>query len=379
MTQLDKALNAQQKTQIRHLLDHLIDQHAARVIVPPQAQQPGFWFGSGNLVQDANGTIWMCGRYRNQGDSRTGLQAGERGVAWVVFRSDDQGYRFQKVLSLTKDDLSFSGRRVISIEGSALHLLSDGTWEAFISSEKDIPYPTGLDDFQKSGTGVWTIDRITGPSPEQFDPSTVTPVLENGSSPSYLHLKDPDVFDLQDGRTAMIFCSHPFTWASSNSGLAVRPAGETDFQVASYQIVSRGASWDVAATRITNRMPLPPVGFLQDVPPQYVYFYDGAECMRPLDENRSAKRRPRGYSCEEISGAFLGSGESWTELERLSELQPFFVSPYGTGCSRYVRTLSTSEGILAVWQQGQENGSQPLVSHFLPMSRVEELLSKEHA
>ena len=46
----------------------------------------------------------------------------------------------------------------------------------------------------------------------------------------------------------------------------------------------------------------------------------------------------------------------------------------GTGCSRYVSTLDTGDGVLATWQQGQEDRSQPLVGHFLPMEQVAALL-----
>jgi hypothetical protein len=37
--------------------------------------------------------------------------------------------------------------------------------------------------------------------------------------------------------------------------------------------------------------------------------------------------------------------------------------------------LVTQEGILATWEQGREDGSQPLVGHFLPMEEVESILS----
>ena len=52
--------------------------------------ETGFWFGGGNMVQDHDGTLWLVGRYRNHGDSRTGLGAGERGLELALFRSDDR-------------------------------------------------------------------------------------------------------------------------------------------------------------------------------------------------------------------------------------------------------------------------------------------------
>jgi hypothetical protein len=371
-----QTLGAIQEKCLRGLLAALIDQEAARVLVSPYEDAMGFWFGGGSLANEAE-AIWLSGRYRNYGDSRTGLKAGQRGLECTLFRSDDGGQTFQKEHSWSKADLSCEGRTVLSIEGTALHRRPDGAWELYISSEKDLVYPGSVGAFQKPGTGVWTIDRMTGPSPAALDPSTLEPVLENLDHPAYLHVKDPVVFNHPDGGTAMIFCSHPFCWTSSNSGLAVRRPGEEAFAVRAWEVVSRGATWDVAATRVTDRLPVPPVGCFAKEGACAVYFYDGAECVRSLEENPLAHKRPRGYSCEEIGGAFLGWDEAFPAMERLSVLEPMFVSPWGTGCSRYVSTLVTKAGILAAWQQGQPDGSQPLVGRFLPMEEVRRILGVE--
>ena len=232
-------LTPAQKSALITLLTALIDQENAYVLVAPQKAASGFWFGGGNLVQDDAGVIWLSGRYRNFGDSRTGLQAGERGLECAIFRSDDGGQSFTKVAAWSKAELSRPGRKVLSIEGTALHRTVAGGWELFISSEKEMAYPAPLSDYQKPGTGVWTIDCMRGASPNAFDPATLTSVLENQTRPEYLHIKDPVVFD-DAGNTAMVFCSHPFTWSSSNSGLALRPADDQDFSVQAWEIVSRG-------------------------------------------------------------------------------------------------------------------------------------------
>jgi hypothetical protein len=366
----------QSAVRIERLLSELVNQHKARVVVPPYRNALGFWFGGGSLAQATDGTIWLSGRYRNYGDSRTGLKAGERGLECALFCSDDGGEHFAKTCSWSKQDLSCEGREVLSIEGTALHARPDGTWELFISSEKALSYPEPLASYQKPGTGIWTIDRMTGAGPAEMDPSTLAPALENLGRPEYLHVKDPVVFDDSDGNTQMIFCSHPFCWSSSNSGLAVRPSGEEGFAVQSWEIVSRGATWDVAATRITDRMPIPAVGCLARQPSCAVYFYDGAECLRSHDENPLAHKRPRGFSCEELGGAFWGEDALFPQMERLSRLAPLFVSPWGTGCSRYVASLVTDVGILVAWQQSQPDGSQPLVGHWLPLCDVERILSE---
>jgi hypothetical protein len=369
-------LSPEQMEALKHLLAELINQDQAHILVPPYRAAPGFWFGGGNLAQDQTGVIWLSGRYRNFGDARTGLKAGERGLECALFRSDDKGQTFQKVRSWSKNDLSYDERKALSIEGTALHRQPDGSWELFISSEKELAYPEAWADYQKPGTGVWTIDRMIGPAPTELAADTLTPVLENRDYPEYLHVKDPVIFDDSAGHTTMIFCSHPFGWSSSNTGYALRLRGQAEFRVQAWEMVSRGPNWDVAATRVTNRLAIPRVGLFADSSPVSIYFYDGAECLRSHEESRQAHRRPRGYSCEELGGAFFGWDATFPQLERLSRLTPLFVSPWGSGCSRYVDTLVTGDGILATWQQSQPDQSQPLVGNFLPMEAVERILAQ---
>ena len=49
--------------------------------------------------------------------------------------------------------------------------------------------------------------------------------------------------------------------------------------------------WHVLA--LLSALP-PQIGILKDLPPLSLYFYDGAECLRQLDENPLAVARPRG-------------------------------------------------------------------------------------
>ena len=94
-----------------------------------------------------------------------------------------------------------------------------------------------------------------------------------------------------------------------------------------------------------------------------------------FDEHNHSVNRPRGYSCEELGGvAYITDGD-FSIVHRLSKYHPAFVSPYGTGCSRYVDVLQTSSGMIATWQQSQNDFSQPLVMHQLDNATITEVLS----
>jgi hypothetical protein len=104
-------------------------------------------------------------------------------------------------------------------------------------------------------------------------------------------------------------------------------------------------------------------------------FYDGGEALRNLDEHDQAVKRARGYSCEEIGGVAYFLGGDLSRIYRLSQNKPFFISPYGTGCSRYVDVLTANDGLYATWQQSQDDLSQPLVLNFVSHAAAAELLA----
>jgi hypothetical protein len=363
-------LSSADTTALLRLLDALLDPERARVIVPPSEAASGFWFGGGNLAEDEDGTLWLVGRYRDAGDARTGVRGGIRGRELALFRSDDRGATFTRVRGWSKDDLA-RDEELLSIEGSSLRRRGDGTWELFVSSEKRRAYPGAYAAFQKPGTGVWTIDRMTGPAPDRLDAATLAPAVV-GSDPGHLHVKDPVHVERADGGTSLLISNHPLTWASSNTGLAVRAAGGDGFVVTHEQLVPRGPCWDVGVTRLTDRLRVPRVGRFAAGPDVSLLCYDGAEAMAPLAGD---PERPRGFSCEELGGAMWAPGDDLAAAQRLTLLAPRFLSPHGTRSARYVRTLTTREGVLATWQQAQQDGSQPLVLSFLEHAEVARLLA----
>ena len=352
----------------------LLDQKQGQLLVAPTEDRDGFWFGGGNCVRDPrDGSLLLVGRYRDAGDSRTGLAAGTRGRELALFRSNDDGRSFAKIRSWDKSDL-YCGSTVLSIEGSALRL-NKRRIEILVSSEKVRTYPRQVNGFQKPGTGLWSIDSFAASSIDQLNPQeTIAPLLSS-DDPAYLHLKDPNLSPgLRRGQSLLLYCAHPYSWSSSTSGSAALSAQSCISD--SHDFFPRGSTWDVAAARITCRLPVPKVSAFAKLPSLSLYFYDGAESLRQLDAHQKAIDRPRGYSCEELGGLAYGFDREFPQLHRLSRLAPLFISPEGTGASRYASVLTEQDGgLFATWERSTATRSQPLFGHRLSATRVATLLS----
>lgn len=350
----------------------LIDQGAARVIVEPQDRASGFWFGGGNMAEGPDGALYVVGRFRNAGDSRTGVAAGTRGLELAIYRSLDKGTTFEKFVSWDKASLNSPAGDVLSIEGSCLRITDDGV-ELIVSTEKlGISYPEVVSEFLKPGAGVWTIDVLRAASVAELKSATVEPVFAS-DCPEHLHVKDPFFWVTAKG-DRLGYCSHPFGWSSSNTGVADIPESPRTVTAPQHSVFARGTTWDVAMTRGTSVLPVPSIGaFKED--DHKLLFYCGGECLRPLDEHNTAVKRPRGYSCEEIGGAAVIVNDAVDKAERLSDLLPMFISPQGTGCSRYVDVLESKDGFYASWQQSQDDLSQPLVMNFVSRQDAERILT----
>lgn len=368
------ALPENLERKLTRLGSSLIDAKRANSIIEPSQDDDGFWFGGGNAVRDPHdGSLLLIGRYRDAGDSRTGLTQGTRGRELAIFRSLDNGRSFEKINSWDKSDL-YCGSTVLSIEGSALRVTKRRV-EVLVSTEKVRTYPNQLRDFQKPGTGIWSIDRFSATRVEKLAPQERIQPLLTSSDPAYLHVKDPSISSgFQNGRTLLIYCAHPYTWSSSTSGCGTWSGDELNPTDSDF--FPRGSTWDVAATRITCRLPVPRVGAFANLPALSLYFYDGAECLRPLDAHKNSVSRARGYSCEELGGLAYGFDRDFPRLHRLSRLAALFVSPQGTGSNRYVSVLTEENGdLFATWERSSATRSQPLVAHRLSATRIERLLT----
>ncbi|HOK56612.1 MAG TPA: exo-alpha-sialidase [bacterium] len=346
----------------------IVNQEKARIIVEPYRNEKGYWFGGGKIRKDIEGRIVLTGRYRNSGDSRYGIKMGERGLELAIFISEDKGKTFKKLKSFSKKELKVGKKEVLSIEGSSIYF--GDKVEVYVSTEKKRNYPEGFEIYQKEGTGIWEIDVFEGNTIEDLNPENIRNVLIS-ENPENLHVKDPFVFDLNK-KTYMIFCQHPFSWTCSYSGLAVK---ENDiFKIISKDILPKGYTWDIAVTRITERLPVPKIGIFKDIPDISLYFYDGAECIREHPQSEKGVKRPRGYSCEEIGGLAYGFDYEFPKIYRLSLNFPLFISPFGTGCNRYVSAFFDGEKIYAIWQRSMPDFSQPLVMNTVDIEEIERIL-----
>jgi len=367
------------------LAQAMVNQENAQRLIEPMDHKEGFWFGAGNVVESQHvaGELWLCGRYRNSGDSRTKTEEQERGIACAIFRCKPESSSFELVHFWPKKDLAkATGQKILSIEGTCLHWNeSNQQWEFYISTEKRIQYPDQVSQYQKSGTGVWSIDRVFSPTLENLSlfgkskQSLIRTVLSS-THPSYLHVKDPVVYSyIHQGRrmNGMLFSCAPFSWSSSGTGFAMEDQSRGGgFTILTHEYVTRGSCWDVAITRITSRCSVP-LGMGNDSSAS-LYFYDGAECVTPHQQNVNGVVRPRGFSCHELGGLFIGT--SGSSLKRVSEFFPLFSSPFGSRSSRYVDACWTSLGLFTCWQQAQDDGSQPLVYTLLSPSQVSQILAK---
>ncbi len=351
-----KPLDDSTVARMRAFAHTLVDPARARIAIHPERADKGYWFGGGNMAVGPNRRLYLTGRYRNSGDSRTGLDLGDRGKELAVFVSDDGAATWTKVLAFDKRAVAPAGTEALSIEGSAIRFTAAGI-ELYVSSEKRRPYPDPVAAYEKPGTGIWSIERLTAPTVEALRDARPQTIVAS-ADPATLQIKDPFLAERRDGSLMLFFCHHSFNWSSSGTGyLALdsrgQPAGSPVFDC-----YPRGPAWDVAITRGTCIMPLPP-----SVAPAGtgLVFYDGGECLRNLDEHAMARKRPRGYSCEELGGIGYYIDDDPREFVRISDIFPEFISPAGTGCLRYVDVVATDSAWIATWQQSQPDSSQALM------------------
>jgi len=124
------------------------------VVAEPDRDEPEWWAGAPSVVRDGEGVFWMAIRMRTAEG-----ELGKRGYEIRILRSDD-GVRFVKVHSLKREQIPTTGfeRPALLIDP---HM---GKFKLYACGPL---------------TRDWCIFKFADvDSPEQFDPTTASPVIE---------------------------------------------------------------------------------------------------------------------------------------------------------------------------------------------------------
>ena len=84
---MKKTLRPESIDKLKNLSIRLLDQRESTPLIMPQENSEGFWFGGGNFIQQEDGTILTCGRYRNHGDARTEPEQGNEAWSFPFLKS----------------------------------------------------------------------------------------------------------------------------------------------------------------------------------------------------------------------------------------------------------------------------------------------------
>jgi hypothetical protein len=262
------------------------DLSAARLVVDPPGQGPGYWAGAPWAVF-ADGWFYLAYRLRDG--------TGQRGHLVVVARSKD-GLEFETLATLPKEAFGAA-----SLERPALAKAPDGTWHLYVSCATP-------------GNFHWWVDLLVAPDPESFNPDQRRTVLPGDSTTA---VKDP-VVAVDDGQWRLWACIHPLDDPRATDRMYSRYAESADgvhWDFLGDALAGPPDSWDSRGRR---------VACVIRSGPGWMAFYDG----RPSAES----------DAEEKTG--LAFGPNPFGLESTSE-SAAYASPWGSGSLRYV---SIAEG-----------------------------------
>ena len=163
-----------------------------------------------------------------------------------------------------------------------LHYIGRSKVSSYLFPQKKTTWviPENFESYLKPGTGVWTIDRLQAENIAQLVNASVIPVVAS-AAPETCHIKDPFVYHTKTDACMLLFCTHPFSWTSSNSGYITREKNNNIFDQPCVDFFPRGLTWDVAMTRGTAVIDVPQVGEFANQQVSLI-FYDGGECVRNL-------------------------------------------------------------------------------------------------
>lgn len=278
-------------------------------VLEPDAPGPGNWVGAPSVLYDpSRESVLLTYRRRRP----RGGPPPDRGHECCIAESRD-GRTFTDLWSVTKDALSSA-----SMERFCLHRDPDGRYLLYVS-------------YEHPEDGRWRIDVCEAEAPDAFDLSTARTVLTPAATGTAA-VKDPYV--VRVGPAYYMYVSTfltedgpaPTFLAVSLDGVRFRWAG---------QALGVGTGWDRYQARLS--------AIVRDGP-VFVGFYDGSASPAEDTEER------------------LGVAVSFDLLRwpRLTEDEPWVVSPHATGSLRYLDVLRRRREWWLYYEYARPDGSHEL-------------------
>lgn len=292
------------------------DPELATVAVAAPGDGPGYWAGAPSAVY-AEGVYYLAYRLRRPVGSG-------RGYANVIARSDD-GLRFEPICTLDRDDFDAD-----SLERPALVAVPGGGWRIYVSCATP-------------GTAHWRVDLLEADDPSGFTASRRRTVLPGNEA---IAVKDPVI--RYDGSSWHLWAScHPLDVPTETDRMVSDYATSVDGVDWTWHgtaLRGRRQTWDSRGTRIASVL------------------VDGAAVIAYYDGRASA-----GENWEERTGIAVGVGyDAFTGIGETATA----VSPYGSGCLRYVDVVDLPGGARRLYfEASRPDGAHDLMTQHFPPGR----------
>ena len=315
----------------------LFDPTQSNLIRAPLGNGPGWWAGAPSAAFDSQtDTFYLV--YRQRQPRELG-----RGVECRIAASDN-GISFKDIWALPKTNLS-----ALSIDRACLNRGLDGVWRLYIGHVHELDRR-------------WRISMMEANEPDQFDATTAIPLLTSKEVGGE-GVQDPNLFVI--GRAYFLLASYATAETAptpeaeahkhasgdiyrtgltrSRTGAAISGDGKNFQWVGDISPVSRynfpkvrDSGWDAYCRRISSLTPLDTGGFLA--------FYDGGDSFERNDEERTG----------------LATTFDLRTFYSLTPESPALVSPYSSGCLRYVDVVPVGNELFYYYEMAREDGAHEL-------------------
>jgi hypothetical protein len=313
----------------------LFDPAAGMMVRAPLGDGPGWWAGAPGATFDAlTDTFYLVYRQRQPRELGRGIEC--------RIAASENGIAFKDIWALPKSSLN-----ALSLERCSLCRGLDGVWRLYLCY-------VSVEDRR------WRIGLLEADEPDAFDLERLTPLL-TADDIGADGVKDPSVFII--GRMTYLIASYATHEADldpeqsrvrhatgdifntgltrSRTGAAISGDGRRFQWIGDISPMTQAGdpdkpAWDSYCRRIGSVLPLDRGGFLA--------FYDGGASVAENYEERTG----------------LAITFDLREFYSLSPDGPALVSPYSTGCLRYVDALPVGRELFYYYEMARPDGSHEL-------------------